>query len=263
MEHGLYPLCQPSLIARDLPSFPKVKDFVNPNAAFPKGQIIKSNLILHLDATIRDDFQNPKMFVDRTGQESHCVLTTGADYNQQGVGSVDFNGSTGFGEGVPLEPRFYTISVWFKPTGPPSVNNDAGGGVLICANRIVGSCPYLLSYSWLDQRIYFGQSGQGINIATANNRVLRNKVVCVTVLLSSVARSIYLNGILEFSSGWSSFVPYPASGNRNYRIGQFGGSGYVRPFNGDIYQVLMYNRALADMEILHNYNVLRPMFPIE
>jgi hypothetical protein len=70
-------------------------------------------------------------------------------------------------------------------------------------------------------------------------------------------RFIYVNGVLSTSGAYSTAIGYPSSGDKNFRIGMWGYTGYPRNFNGNIYNVQIYNRALSSTEILQNYNALK------
>ena len=54
--------------------------------------------------------------------------------------SLVYNGSTTYQEFYPIEPTRFTVSVWFKATGAPSINDQYGGTIL------ASSPQYFISY---------------------------------------------------------------------------------------------------------------------
>ena len=70
--------------------------------------------------------------------------------------SLAYNGSTTYQEFYPIEPTRLTVSVWFKATGVPSLN-DIYGGV------IIGSSPqhyisYGMGYRWTTNNVLIFQT---------------------------------------------------------------------------------------------------------
>jgi hypothetical protein len=229
-------------------------------------QIVTSGLVLHLDAG------NPKSYpgtgtiwYDRAanlnaGVANNGTLVNGPAFNSGNGGSVVFDGSDDYLLGnTILEPQNNAISIstWFKPTGP-SNNNDSAGGILLIGNN-QSTFGYALFYSWSNQTISFA-TRQNDLITSQNNSVLQNTISNFTAIFNGSQQIIYLNGQLLTSRTYTTPISYPESGDRFFRIGQWGNGIFPRNFKGNIYQTLVYNKALTSTEVLQNYNALKSRY---
>lgn len=110
------------------------------------------------------------------------------------------------------------------------------------------------------QYVFVTQSADVNNFAVAGTQTLTANVwygLTLTVNVSTVRA--YVNGALDLNTttpftigGWTS--SYSALGRR--------GSIAQRYLNGSIGNIMMYNRALSDNEILQNFNALRGRYNI-
>jgi len=169
--------------------------------------------------------------------------------------SLAYNGSTTYQEFYPIEPTRLTVSVWFKATGVPSLN-DIYGGV------IIGSSPqhyisYGMGYRWTTNTVLIFQTSNG-EIISANAPA--NKIVNAVYTYDGTNAKLYIDGTLASTVPYTTDPSYFGSGNRNLVLGRWGHPGYERYFNGNIYQTSIYNRALSASEILQNYNAKRKKF---
>jgi hypothetical protein len=169
--------------------------------------------------------------------------------------SLAYNGSTTYQEFYPIEPTRLTVSVWFKATGVPSLN-DIYGGV------IIGSSPqhyisYGMGYRWTTNTVLIFQTSNG-EIISANAPA--NKIVNAVYTYDGTNAKLYIDGTLASTVPYTTDPSYFGSGNRNLVLGRWGHPGYERYFNGNIYQASIYNRALTASEILQNYNAKRKKF---
>ena len=78
------------------------------------------------------------------------------------------------------------------------------------------------------------------------------------VTFNGVVANVYQNGALVSST---SFTGTLKTGTPQLEFGDRAG-GNDSPFNGQLGPVHIYNRALSDSEILHNYNALRDRFGV-
>ena len=169
--------------------------------------------------------------------------------------SFVFDGVNDYLEFGPVEPTRLTVSAWFKATGVPSLN-DIYGGVMI------GSSPqhfisFGMGYRWTTNHVLFFQSQNGDVISAS---APANKVVNAVYTYDGVNSKLYIDGELASTVSYTTDPQYFSSGNRNLRIGFWGHPGYERYFNGNIYQVSVYNRALSASEILNLYNSNRKKY---
>jgi hypothetical protein len=70
----------------------------------------------------------------------------------------------------------------------------------------------------------------------------------------------YINGSL-LGVSYNGTIPSTTSNTDSiFAVGNTQGSGYNNPSDGNIAQVLIYNRALSDTEVLQNYNATKGRF---
>jgi len=169
--------------------------------------------------------------------------------------SLAYNGSTTYQEFYPIEPTRLTVSVWFKATGAPSLNDIYGGTILASSPQYYISFGML--YRWTTNTVLFVQSQNG-EIISANAPA--NKIVNAVYTYDGTNTRLYIDGVLASTVAYTTDPQYFGSGNRNLQLGRWGHPGYERYFNGNIYQASLYNRALTASEILQNYNAKRKKF---
>ena len=169
--------------------------------------------------------------------------------------SLAYNGSTTYQEFYPIEPTRLTVSVWFKATGAPSLNDIFGGTILASSPQYYISFGML--YRWTTNTVLFVQSQNG-EIISANAPA--NKIVNAVYTYDGTNTRLYIDGVLASTVAYTTDPQYFGSGNRNLQLGRWGHPGYERYFNGNIYQASIYNRALSASEILQNYNAKRKKF---
>jgi len=169
--------------------------------------------------------------------------------------SLAYNGSTTYQEFYPIEPNRLTVSVWFKATGAPSLNDIYGGTILASGPQHFIS--YGMLYRWTTNTVLFVQSQNG-EIISANAPA--NKIVNAVYTYDGTNTRLYIDGVLASTVAYTTDPQYFGSGNRNLVLGRWGHPGYERYFNGNIYQASLYNRALTASEILQNYNAKRKKF---
>ena len=170
--------------------------------------------------------------------------------------SLVYNGSTTYQEFYPIEPTRFTVSVWFKATGAPSLNDIYGGTILASGPQYPIS--YGMLYRWTTNTVLFIQSQNG-EIISANAPA--NKYVNAVYTYDGTNTKLYIDGVLASTVSYTTDPQYFGSGNRNLQLGRWGQpSGYERYFNGIIGQTLIYNRALSAIEILQNYNATKKKY---
>jgi len=234
------------------------------NAGWRGPNIVKEGLVLYLDAasgTSYSPYTSGTTWRDISGNGNNGTLTNGPTYSSANGGSFVFDGVDDYAQITPIQPTFFTLSVWFKATGIPS-SNDLYGGYLIGSNPQLfnNAVQYSLSYSWTSQRITFGVQSNTTPISTADNTVLRNTDYSVITVYNGQQRLIYINSLLIASDNYTTNPIYPTTGNLNTQIGRWGFGEYGRYFNGNIYTAQIYNRALSAQEVLQNYNAQKSRF---
>ena len=222
-------------------------------------KIVTDGLVLCLDAAnSKSIISGSTKWTDLSRGGNNGTLINGPIFDSGSGGNIVFDGSSNYvlGDTI-LEPQnnALSISTWFKPTGP-SNNNDGYGGVLL-VNTNQANLSYALGYSWANQCVSFNTK---INdaLTSSNNSVLRNSISYITAIYNGSQQIIYLNGQLLTSRAYTIPLSYLSSGDRFFRIGQWGL--LPRNFNGKIYQMSLYNKALSAAEILQNYNATKTRF---
>jgi hypothetical protein len=188
-------------------------------------------------------------------------LLNGATISNSNYGSILFDGSNDLVEfGSISGLTQFTISIWFKMTGPGSTGGsniiyntlfgiNSGNRRILVRNSIDPSIAEGRILVQMGGSSYFSDnSSSGITITNRWNNV-------VYTFTSNTAR-LYINGVAQTSQSNSS-VTFPQ--NEIY-LGAYNKPITAYAMNGYISQTLIYNRSLSQIEVLKNYNSLRPRF---
>lgn len=215
---------------------------VQGNFRWPGPYIVMDGLVLCLDASIPSSYSttNSTTWKDISKNRNNFTLVNGPTFDSTNGGSIVFDGIDDyarFPSGL-LDTNF-TFTSWFKTTDVTleqalyDGNYGAGSVIIeIWASKInyqVGG-----SYGWV------------------SNPLTSNIIYCITISKTAGNRGVfYLNGVVNGST------TIPNDGNKN-NPAKIGGSQF--PFKGNIYQTLIYNRALSATEVLQNYNATKSKF---
>jgi len=188
------------------------------------------------------------------------VNNPSGNYDSGNGGSIVFDGVNDYVEAGPIQPAQFTLSCWFKSTGPPSNNDSIGGALMVSDPQFVSNAlPWFIAHSYLDQKIILIIESNTGTVSTASNSASNDQVHFVSATYDGTVGSIYLNGQFV-TSAVASNPTYNTSGNINVQIGRWGYSSFQRHLNGNIYNASIYNRALSASEVLQNYNALKNRF---
>ena len=225
-------------------------------------KIVTNGLVLYLDAANTKSYPGSgSLWTDLSRSGNNGALTNGPTFNSENNGSIVFDGTNDLIILPQIKPNRFTLSCWFKATGAPSTN-DASGGHLIVSNPQLfgGSVQYAMAYSWSSQRITFVVQANTSFSATANNSVLQNTTYNVVTTYDGSNRRIYLNGVQVVADAWTTNPVYPTTGVIGTQIGGWGYPGFGRYFKGNIYQSMVYNRAISAEEVFQNYNATKSRY---
>ena len=218
---------------------------------------ITDGLVLCLDAA------NPKSYpgsgttwTDLSGRGNTGTLQ-GAGYNSANGGSLTFDGTDDYVSSFPTQistTGSRTVSCFFRTTttvrnGLCGIRNDSQGavGFVFTVNR---TTPGNLTY--------FHTGGSTLQVAAGiSTNTWYN--ASVTYDVTTATATLYLNGV-QIGSPSTSFTAMTSS-SFNGVIGDED-STFTTPFNGNISQVSVYNRALSAAEVSQNFNALRSRFSI-
>ena len=207
-----------------------------------------NGLVLHLEAGNSDSYSGTgTTWTDLSGSENNGTLINSPTYNSSNGGYFNFNGSTQY---VSLTPTKLptgtsdrTVIVFVKtPTRLSGYQHiihwgSANGGQAFGLTFLQG---IISSHIWNS-----GPTQGGVTVSAATNYFF-----AVTYTHASSLHKFWINGVSQ-GAGVSSSIN---TGTADARIAQrITGAEDMGP-NGQIYQVLVYNRALSDAEILENFN---------
>jgi hypothetical protein len=145
-----------------------------------------------------------------------------------------------------------TISIWLRPTDLSARRNPyaqayGGGGTI--TQELDGMFTYYHGSAGVDGLPYQG-SGSGFAITA-------NETAMITVVRNASDVRFYKNAVLGGVTT-NGFSANTVTGTSSLRIG----SGYVNNYQGNIFKVDVYNRALSAQEVRQNFYANRGRFGI-
>jgi hypothetical protein len=232
--------------------------------------IITSGLTLNLDAGFSPSFATipsnkngntlPPLY-DLSGNGNNGTLTNGPTYSSTNGGSIVFDGVDDYAQvtspfgNVDWSSRAWSFSAWMKL-------NSLGDRCLVNLNS-ANSTDYIVTnvfYSNGGSYWYFIKNSNSTqtNFTTPGGTFTTNEIFYFTMTyngngLSTSNINFYKNGtqVTTFTGG--------SAGLGNMSGLQIGG-GNNYPMNGNVYNFLMYNRAISASEVLQNYNATKGRF---
>lgn len=227
-----------------------------------KFEVIQHGLLINLDAGVSASYPGSgTLWTDLTGNGNNAVLTGGAGYTTENGGGINLSAGGHYAQGqTVVEPTpLVTTNVWLKAISEGS-NNDFGGQTVFASSPELQH-GWLLAHVWLNS----GAASSFIvnqGIFAPNNSAPRNTVLNLCGVKSSTQNLLYINGTLVASLNQTAPPVYATGGNRQFRVGKWGYSGYEREFRGHIYAANLYNRGLSAAEVLENFNRMRGRFSV-
>lgn len=232
----------------------------------PNENIVTDGLVLYLDAGKAESFGGDgTTWRDLSGENNNGTLVNGVGYTVDDGGSLIFDGVDDYislgipqlmnGVRVPL-----TITGWTKS------NFFGGNRIIYGVYGYTGSFnSRLYSMIRVDYGVlkyYTSDSGTGFQdfgTFTPSLNVWNFYAVVVSGTLTSPNLQIFLNDQVEsFSLG--PVTPTPAL-DVEFRIGG-AESNFPEYWNGNISNIMWYNRALTASEVQQNFNALRSRYGI-
>ena len=227
--------------------------------------IVTDGLILYVDAANPNSYlsgSNTWRDISRGGNNG--TLTNGPTFSVANGGSIVFDGVDDYVDNINQtisiqENTPFSIQVIFKGTGTPS--------------QLIGNWNTLVTPGWrlvLESgkiRFYLllanGNSGRAVSsvLTSYNNGTIYNVIITYDGSSNANNINLYVNSFL-ISKTVDSNSPVGILTNSKITLGasQINTSSFTNFLNGNIYQTLIYNRALSATEILQNYNATKNRF---
>ena len=245
-------------------TIPTLKHYMERDlGAFNNEEIVSSGLVLYLDAgNVLSYSGSGSAWTDLSGNSNTATLTASPTYDSSNSGSLLFNGSTQWAtitNPSTLRNQNFTVSIWFKPATQSSAlksiidfDHAIGSG----QNWVMQSEDALTNKYWYFAS-YDGAAFQPVGNYGAGKGMQFTSSVWQNFVFTKSGTSFigYRDGTQTFTATASSAtVSYGASSNMRI-AGAVSAAG--REFNGNISQVLMYNRAITSTEVTQNYNSIK------
>jgi len=230
--------------------------YINP---YSFAGIVTGGLVLNLDAGNTASYPGSgPTWTDLSGNGNNGTLDDGASFDTTMEASILFDGDNdgvSTGNSFFSTPNEFSVSIWFRPKGIKSgiqiLIHEGDGG-----NGLGSNNEFHMHYQD-DGTISAWMTG-GISFSSSSGLVPTNKfsqaTYVVTGLSGTATATLYLNA----SSVGSDSGTITRSGYGNTLIGRPPSlAPTTRSYEGNIAQVLIYNRALTAAEVTQNFNALR------
>jgi len=227
--------------------------------------LVRDGLVLALDAANTKSYPGSgTVWNDLSGNGNNGTLVNGPTFDSGNGGSIVFDGVDD-GINLPNNSIFYltpnqnqTNCGWFNTnkTNTSTIIYDARNNLPTTLGYFVGVQNNGTLRAWFYNTFTDGSS---LQISTPINQ---NTWYFYSVVFNRTGLMLlYLNGTLKDSINISPFANNNYSINTNPTIGikSYSVSG-INPFNGNISNVSIYNRALTAQEVLQNYNATKSRF---
>lgn len=228
-------------------------------------KIVTDGLVLCLDAAGTKSYPGTgTAFNDLSGSGYNATLVNGPTFSSSNKGIINFDGtndhctlSTNSSSEIRNITTPYTIVAWVRPY---ALHTGAIVGAYSCSGTTM--YIYLRVYSNagnLRAQCFYTTSTGGAGARENYGTITLNNWVQISVVVSGTASSAYMKIYLNNSASSNYSIGAIGVVNTiNWRLGAANCN--ADWFNGDIAQVLMYNRDFSADEILQNYNATKGRF---
>jgi hypothetical protein len=212
---------------------------------------VRSGLVLQLDAGNHRSYPGSgTAWTDMSGLGNTGTLTNGPTFNSANGGGVVLDGTNDYID-LPYQVLSgggnFTVTAWIKSDvhdgGTVFGNYPAGNLQIFFGRRFIGM--------WLNnQTTYLGTSPYTETLPEFTT----NPTQITAIRRNTSDTEFYINNELKKTGSSSSTIGTTS----NFRIGTntIGNERY----DGTVYSIQVYNRALTAAEVLQNYNALRSRF---
>jgi len=226
------------------------------------GNIITNGLVLNLNAANPRSYAPPytgTTWTDLSGNGNNGTLTNGPTFNSSNGGSIVFDGVDDYvlcpKQNTLVNTTRFTIGAWMKR----NLSNS-----LVVVDQVESLSNDVSFELWSDGNAYF-EVGNGSNSYGYINNTSTNWQYLMMVFDGSLVGNSnrlkgYINGMQQTLVFNGSIPSTTGTVNTNLTIGSYPPNNNYS--NGNISQVLLYNRALTAQEISQNFNATRARFGI-
>jgi len=213
---------------------------------------VTSGLVLCLDAANRKSYPGSgTTWTDLSGSGFNGTLTNGPTFGSADGGSIVFDGTNDIVTTTYVSTNTYTFSAWFKTNVVSSgfrniISIPTPNYSLILLDDDTSNLGF-----WTNDAL----SGSALSTPTISTNTWYNVVFVREGNSITGGYKAYLNGILYGNANtgtWSTTASLSVGGRTDVS----------QPLNGNISQVLIYNRALSALEVSQNFNALRGRYGI-
>ena len=221
--------------------------------------LVTNGLVLCYDpANTKSFVSGSTSLFDLTSSKDDGSLINGPTFNSENGGSIVFDGANDLVQGSGISNiTSFTISIWFKMTGPGSTGgasntiynslfgiNSGNRRILVASSTNTGQTEGTIL-------VQMGGSNYFSTSLTVTN--VWNNVVYT---FSPNIATLYINGIIQTTQSNSS-VTFP---DANIYLGAYNNPITAYAMKGNIAQTSVYNRSLSLSEVLQNYNASKRKF---
>jgi len=223
--------------------------------------IVTDGLVLYLDGSNTKSYiSGSTIWNDLTYSLNNGTLINGPTFNSENGGSIVFDGTNELVQGSGISNiTAFTISIWFKMTGPGSTGGVTNTyynslfGINSGNRRILVATSTNVSIT--EGRI-LAQMGGSNYFSDTTSLTVTNSWNNVVYTFSSNVATLYINGIIQTTQSNSS-VTFP---DANIYLGAYNNPISAYAMKGNISQSSVYNRALSASEVLQNFNATKSRF---
>jgi hypothetical protein len=208
--------------------------------------IITNGLVMNLDAGFTPSYPTTTTtWYDVSSGGNNGTLTNGPTFNSANGGSIVFDGVDDYAQitspfgNVDWSSRAWSFSAWMKL-------NSLGDRCLVNLNS-ANSTDYIVT------NVFYGNSASTqTNFTTPGGTFTTNEIFYFTMTYNG--NGLSTNNINFYKNGTQVTTTSGGSAGLGNMSGLQIGGGNNYPMNGNVYNFLMYNRAISSSEVSQNYN---------
>jgi hypothetical protein len=231
------------------------------------GKIVTDGLVLCLDAADRNSYvSGSTTWVDVAGS-NNGTLINGPTFNATNGGAIVFDGTNDYINQTLNTGSFTTEASLCMFLKLPANQPGNAGGLMTLGNvsSSIGNSFPATHYPFTDGLGYFSTFRVNrVNSITLSSAVDKGTIHMLTITTTpgSNGWKLYQNNILVFQTTGESIITLSdlKIGRSENRVGTGGGFVADYYFQGNIYNVQIYNRVLSASEVLQNFNAQKSRF---